>query len=178
MSLAARILGGVALLLLSLLLVGMLVPGRWEVEEHTTVAVTPDSVYDVVGRISAWSEWMPWPEESGAYAGPSFGPGASFHWDDPTYGTGRFTIVEALPPRSVTYRVEVEDGSIVTRGRIDLERIPDGGTTIRWLEEGAVGWNPLLGFVSLTLEDRQGAQLRAALEGLESHLESEATTSR
>lgn len=170
MSVLARILGGIALLFLTFLAVGLALPGRWEVEEAATVAVPPDSVSSVLTRPASWREWMAWPESGAELRGPSFGPGASFRWDDPTYGAGRFTITGAVPGRWLAYRVTVEDASMVVEGRLDLERAGEG-TRIRWSERGSVGWNPLLGYVALTMEDRQRTQLRSALEGLKRHLE-------
>lgn len=170
MQVFARILGGIGLLLVTLIAVGLVLPGRWEVEESATVRAAPDSVSSVLTRVASWREWMPWPESGAEFRGPRFGPGASFRWDDPTYGAGRFTITEAVPGRSLRYRVAVEDGSIAVEGRLRLEAA-DGGTRIRWTERGSVGWNPLLGYVALTMEDRQRAQLRTVLGELERYLE-------
>lgn len=170
MNVLGRVLGAVALLLLTVLGIGLVLPGRWQVEETATVAVSPDSVSRALGRPSSWREWMPWPESGAEFLGPSFGEGAGFRWDDPTYGSGRFTITESVPERSIRYRVSVEGGSILVRGHLRLEP-SDGRTRIRWVERGSVGWNPLLGFAALTMEDRQQEQLRNALRRLEEHLD-------
>ena len=170
MSVLARILGALALLLGIVLGIGFVVPGRWTVEESVAVSAPPDSVSRVLARPEAWREWMAWPETGAEPLGPSYGPGAGFRWDDPTYGSGRFVVLESAPGHSLRYRVTVEDGTIVVRGTLHLEPA-DTGTLVRWTERGQVGWNPLLGIAALTLEERQRTQLRGALEGLKAHLE-------
>lgn len=166
----ARIFGGIALLLLTLIGIGILLPGEWSAEATTRVGARPDSVYAVVAQVRSWPEWMPWPESGARFTGPSAGPGAEFHWDDEMYGTGSFSIEAAEPGRFLEYRVSVEDDAVVVRGRIEL-RPADGGTSIRWIEEGDAGWNPLVGFAALTQSDEQAAQLQETLDRLATHIE-------
>ena len=45
----------------------------------------------------------------------------------------------------------MEEGSLETRGRIQLEDTPSG-TNVRWSEEGAFGWNPLLAYFALGMD--------------------------
>jgi hypothetical protein len=59
----------------------------------------------------------------------------------------------------------VEDGSVRVEGRIGLAPVA-GGTRIRWSEKGDFGWNPLLGWTALGVEERQGRAIERALEGL------------
>lgn len=166
----ARIFGGIALLLLTVIGVGILLPGEWTVEAETVVQAPPDSVYEAVSRVRSWPEWMPWPESGAEFRGPSTGAGATFSWDDEVYGSGTFTIENAEPGRLLEYRVSVEDGAVVIRGRMEL-RSAEGGTEIRWTEEGDAGWNPLVAFAALTQGDDQAAQLQATLDRLADHVE-------
>lgn len=172
MNVLARVFGGIALLLLTFIGVGILLPGEWTVEARTVVGVAPDSVYSVITRVRSWPEWMPWPESGARFTGPPSGPGASFRWEDEVYGNGSFTIEDAAPGRSVEYRVSVEDDAVVVDGRMELQAV-EGGTEIRWREEGDAGWNPLVAFAALTREDDQATQLQQTLERLGAHLESE-----
>lgn len=169
MSVLARIFGLLALVLVVLVGVGFLLPARWEVERRTTIDASPADVYRAVRRVDRWRHWMAWPETGAEFVGPQYGPGASFRWDDPTYGSGRFTVVRAVPLRRVGYRVTVEGGSMVVRGELALE--PRGaGTALRWSERGDVGWNPLLRYTALFLDERQGEQIDRALGRLEAYL--------
>ena len=164
----ARVFGGIALLLLTFIGVGILLPGEWTVEAERVVRASPDSVYRTVSRVRAWPRWMPWPESGAEFTGPSAGAGATFSWNDPVYGSGTFTIRDADPGRYLEYRVSVEDGAVVILGRMDLTAT-DGGTEVRWIEEGDAGWNPLVAFAALTQGDDQAAQLQATLDRLAAH---------
>ncbi|MFP3947828.1 MAG: SRPBCC family protein [Gemmatimonadota bacterium] len=170
-SVLARVFGGVALLLLTFIGIGVLLPGEWTVEARTVVNVPPDSVYRELSRVGSWSEWMPWPESGAEFGGPPSGAGASFRWDDEVYGSGSFTIEDAATDRHVAYRVSVEDDAVVVHGRMELRPV-DEGTEIRWTEEGDAGWNPLVAFAALTQGDRQATQLQDTLDRLAAHLES------
>lgn len=169
----ARIFGGIALLLLTFIGVGILLPGEWTVEADTVVDAAPDSVYEAVSRIRSWPEWMSWPESGAEFSGPASGAGATFSWDDPVYGAGTFTIEDADPDRLLEYRVSVEDGAVMIHGRMEL-RSTDGGTEIRWTEEGDAGWNPLVALAVLTQGDDQAVQLQATLDRLAAHVEGRA----
>lgn len=170
MRVLARVLGGIALLLLAVLAIGEALPGRWHAEAEGSVDVAPDSVATVLARVRSWKAWMAWPETGAHFTGPAFGPGASFRWNDPTYGSGRFTITDSEPGRSVDYRVEVEGGSIRVKGRIGF-RSSSEGTRLQWTEDGSVGWNPLLGYVAMGMGERQTTQLEDALERLVSYIQ-------
>ncbi|MDX1567218.1 MAG: SRPBCC family protein [Longimicrobiales bacterium] len=169
-SVLARVFGGIALLLLTVIGIGLLLPGEWSVEARAVVSVPPDSVYGELSRVRSWPQWMPWPESGAEFDGPASGPGASFRWDDEVYGSGSFTIQDAVPGEHVTYRVSVEEDAVVVQGRMELRPV-DGGTEIRWTEEGDAGWNPLVAFAALTQGDRQESQLQDTLDRLASHLE-------
>lgn len=168
----ARVFGALALLLLIFVGVGLLLPGRWEVERRATIDAPPREVYRAISRIEGWPRWMAWPESGAEFAGPSRGPGATFRWDDPAYGSGRFVLVRSEPHRVVGYRVSVEEGSLTVRGTIVLEP-RDGATAVRWSERGQAGRNPILRYTALVLDERQGEQLGRAIRRLEAHLEGE-----
>lgn len=159
-----------ALLLLAFVAVGVLLPGRWSVQRAVTVGVSPDSAFAALRRAERWRSWMPWPEGAEAVGDSAAGPGAGFRWDDPLYGSGRFVLTETDAPRLVAYEVSVEEGTVRIRGRIRLEP-EDGGTRIEWSEAGDFGWNPILGYTALTMDERQGAQLEEVLARLRRDLE-------
>lgn len=170
MRLLRRVFAVAAGLLLLFLVVGVLLPGAWSVERTARIGAPPDSLHRLLSRPAAWQAWMPWPESGASFEGPERGPGAAFSWDDPTYGSGRFTLLESDAAGSLRYRVSVEDGSVETTGRIRLED-GDGGTRVRWTESGDFGWNPLLGYAALTVEERQGRALEDAMARLKEHVE-------
>jgi uncharacterized protein YndB with AHSA1/START domain len=162
--LAWKVSAAVALVLVSLLVAGLLLPGTWSAEASSTVEAPPETVYRLVASPRLWDEWAPWPEMEFRYEGPSAGVGALRTWDDPGAGAGSFTITEASPPHLVRYRVELE-GGFVTLGTFRLEAV-DGATHVTWSEEGDFGRNPLLGWTALSMARRHGDELGRRLRDL------------
>lgn len=166
MSLAVRFFGGGAVLLLLFLGIGFVLPGNWTVERQAVLPVPPEEVFPFLDSPEGWAEWTPWPESGAERSGPPRGTGSSRRWDDAEWGDGIFTITAAEPPRSIAYRVEVEEGSLVTEGSILLEPAHGDSTLARWVETGDFGWNPLLGWISLLMDRLQGREMERSLHRL------------
>lgn len=162
-----RILAAFAALLALFLGVGFALPGRWTVERSALVDAPPGRVFPWIDAPSAWRAWTPWPDTDLRAEGPERGAGAKVRWDDETWGEGAFTVTGSEPPRRVDYEVRVQEGSMVTRGRIVLEPA-GGGTRVTWREWGDFGWNPLLGYAALNMDRMQGAELEKGLARLDS----------
>ena len=168
---AGLFLGAVALLFGGLMIVGLLLPGGWEAERNIEIGASPEEVFPFLNSAARWEEWTPSPESGVELFGPAEGPGSGRRWDDPGYGQGEFVIAASRLPSEITYEVQVEDGAILIRGRIELEGAT-GGTRIRWREEGDFGWNPLLGYLAGRMSELQGAQLDTSLGSLKELIES------
>lgn len=160
------VVGGILLVVLA---IGVLLPGEWAADASTVIAAPPEEVHPHLERAASWTEWTPSPESGYEYFGPEEGEGSGRRWDDPGYGSGEFVVTRSDPPVLVEYEVEVEEGSIRIRGRLEVEPA-DGGSRIRWREEGDFGWNPLLGYVAGRMQEMQAEQLGASLEALDEAL--------
>ena len=69
----------------------------------------------------------------------------------------------------MTYEVRVEEGSLITRGRLALT--PEGSETrVDWVEAGDFGWNPVLAFMALGMERMQGREMEKSLNALRARL--------
>ncbi len=164
-----RIVGAAAVLLVLFLVVGYLLPGRWSVERSHRIAAEPAEIFPYLNTVALWDAWTPWAEVEAEPVGPPAGVGAGREWNDPRYGQGSFRITGSDPDREVRYRVSVEEGSAVIRGRIRLDPEPQG-TVVRWTEEGDFGGNPLLGWTALFVGDDQGRALEESLRRLDEAL--------
>ena len=162
-----RVLATLAGLLGLFLVVGLALPGTWTVERSATLEAAPERVFAFVDAPAAWRAWTAWPDVALESEGPERGEGARVRWDDETWGDGVFTITGSAAPREVAYEVRVQEGSMVTRGRIRLEPA-DGGTRVTWSESGDFGWNPLMGYAALGMDRMQGAELEKGLARLDS----------
>lgn len=160
-----KVLSAAAALLVAVLLVGFLLPDRWEVERSTVIAAAPAEVFSWLDDPRRWDAWAPLGEVQATFSGPARGPGATRSWDHPELGDGVFTILSTVADREVRYRVLVQDSSLVTDGTLRLE--PAGSSTrVTWTERGDFGPNPLLGFMGLGMDRIQGAQMEGSLARL------------
>ncbi|MDE2975835.1 MAG: SRPBCC family protein [Gemmatimonadota bacterium] len=174
----AVVAGALALLAVAFVLAGILLPGTVEVTRTVDIEATPEAVFPLLDDLEAWVEWTPWGAVESRLEGPAAGAGARRVWDDPELGSGSLALVESRPPRGtpgrgrpgVDYLVEVEGGTIRFRGTITVESRP-GGSLVTWTERADLGWNPLLGWTALGMEESQGRQLRDGLDRLKALLE-------
>jgi len=83
---------------------------------------------------------------------------------------GSLTLVGSRPPSGVDYEVEVEDGAIRFEGTISVAATADG-SVVTWTERADLGWNPLLGWTALTMDESQGRQLQESLDRLKERVE-------
>ena len=146
--------------------VGFALPGTWQATSSRTLPLAAVDVYPYLASVEGWSRWTPMPFVEGDVSGPFEGPGARLRWDDPQWGQGEWALTEADPPRSMSYEVAVEQGSLRTWGRVELADAPQG-TRITWTERGDFGWNPLLSWMALGMERMQGSEMQKSLDELE-----------
>lgn len=152
-----------SVLLLVLLTVGALLSGEWTAMHAVDIDAPPEEIWPHVADLARWGEWAPIGEVEAELSNPSTGPGATRAWDDAAWGQGVVTILSASAPRELTYDVSVEEGSLQTTGTLALDARSDGTTLVTWTEAGNFGWNPLLAWFALGMEERQGAQLAVGL---------------
>jgi len=164
-SFGTLILGGGGALLILFLLVGWLLPQRWEAEATAHIAAPASAVYPLIDSPEGWRQWTPWPESGTQRSGPDRGTGATLSWDDPELGAGSFAIVGGSEPARVDYAVRVDGGALRTDGTLSLT--PEaGGVRVDWREEGDLGWNPLMGYWALSLSRAQSEELAKGLDRL------------
>jgi len=165
-SFSVWILGGGALVLALFLLIGYLLPGRWKADASHVIARSPEALMPYLDSPEGWQEWTPWPEYGVERTGPERGAGARIAWDNLDLGTGSFTI-DAVRPDGVQYSVDVEEGTMLSKGTVTLTPV-DGGVRVDWHEEGDFGWNPLMGYWALRMERAQGREMDKGLLRLDS----------
>ena len=170
MSIAARILGTLAGLLILLLVVGLLLPGSWEARWEADFPAPPEEVFPFLDEPYRWTLWMPFPPSGVETFGPEAGPGAGIRWKDPHYGEGEFRIVESEANARVVYEVSLEGGALQIRGALTLQREGDEARLV-WQEWGDFGWNPLLGYTARGMARSQSRAMASSLENLRELLE-------
>jgi hypothetical protein len=166
LSIGPKILGTGALLLLSFLLVGYLLPGSWEADATHVVPSSADAVLPYLDSPEGWTQWTPWAENGVTRSGPERGAGAQLAWDDPELGSGSFTLV-AVRPERVEYAVDIGEGAMRSTGFVALTPASDG-IRVDWHEEGDLGRNPLMGYWALSMGRAQSEELAKGLARLDS----------
>ncbi len=162
--------GILALLAGGFVLVGILLPGTVEVTRSVEIEAAPEDVFPLLDDLGRWAEWTPWGEVESRLDGPSTGVGARRVWDDSGMGSGSLTLVGSRPPARVDYEVEVEGGAIRFAGTISVAA-KAGGSVVTWTERADLGWNPLMGWTALTMDESQGRQLEESLARLKARVE-------
>jgi effector-binding domain-containing protein len=127
-----KILIGLAVLIVALLLVGFLLPGKMEVSRSISVNAPVENVFDEFNDVKKWQEWQYWntlekPGEMAlTYGEKTEGIGAWYSWDGKNTGKGKITITESVPNKSVASSIEFT-GSGTAVGLYTVE--PEGEST-------------------------------------------------
>ncbi|HCR04060.1 MAG TPA: hypothetical protein DIU18_02595 [Gemmatimonadetes bacterium] len=165
LSFPLKVLSSAIVLLMLALLIGFLLPSRWDVERSAVVSAPPAAVFPWLDNPQRWDQWAPLGEVIATFSGPPRGAGASRRWTHPEVGDGVFTILSTILDREVRYRVEVQGGRMVTEGTLRLS-VEGTGTRVTWQEQGDFGRNPLLGYLARSMDRMQGAQMEGSLARL------------
>ncbi|HSG49366.1 MAG TPA: SRPBCC family protein, partial [Longimicrobiales bacterium] len=98
-----------AIILLSFVVIGLLLPGSWHAERTRLVAAPVEEVFPYLEDLTLWQEWSSMGQVEGTLSDPPRGPGSTLTWDDPQWGAGEFRLTGVTPLREVRYEVAVED---------------------------------------------------------------------
>lgn len=164
-----RLLGGLAIVLVVLALVGFLLPANYKVERSVVIAAPPERIYPLIATPRRWKEWSMWnrrdPAMAMTYFGPKAGAGAGWSWDSQSEGKGRMTLVSADPARGMTYALFFPDDDMTTAGEMRLEPQANG-TRVTWTDAGRFGNNPLMHYMASAMDRMVGPDFEAGLANL------------
>lgn len=169
MKILLRTLGGLAALVLLLVLVAFFLPQKYRVERTAVVQARPEIVFAQIGDLRAWKNWSVWHERDPAmkvsYSDQPTGVGAWSQWESKTEGNGKMTITSYEPPRAAKYRLEFPDMGMISTGELTLK--PDGGgVRVVWSSEGDLGMNPMNRWFGLFLDGMIGPDFEKGLSKL------------
>ena len=72
----AKIFGGIAILLIILILVGFLRPAHWTAEASVEAHLDPAIIFTYLNDLEKWDEWTIWSDIDSEVTDPSHGEGA------------------------------------------------------------------------------------------------------
>jgi hypothetical protein len=173
MKILLRILGGLAVLVLLLVLVAFVLPRQYRIERAAVIKAKPEAVLAQVADLRAWKNWGAWQERDPgmklSYSTPSAGVGAWSAWESAKEGNGKMTIT-AQSPSVVTYTLEFPDMGMKSEGAMTLAA--DGaGTRVTWTDAGDLGMNPMSRWFGLFLDKMIGPDFERGLANLKKLLE-------
>ncbi len=170
-----KILIGLAVLIVALLLIGFLLPGKMEVSRSISVNAPVENVFDEFNDLKKWQEWQYWNslEKPGemtlTFGEKTEGTGATYSWDGKNTGKGTVTIVESVPNKSVASEIEFT-GSGKANGLYTTESEGDGTkATMNFTFDN--GMNPIGRWFSLFMKGEIEKAFDFGLSKIKEHAE-------
>ncbi len=169
MKLLLRLLGGLAALVLLLVLIAFVLPRHFHIERAAVIQAAPDTVYSHVGDLRQWQKWTAWherdPQMKLSFSENTAGVGAWSAWESETEGNGKMTITANEPPHHVRYTLEFPDFGMVSTGSVSVEPAT-GGVRVVWISEGDLGLNPMNRWFGLWMDGMVGGDFEHGLAKL------------
>jgi len=169
MKLLLKLLGGLAVLVLVLVLVAFLLPRHYRVERATVIRAPIAKVYPQLADLRAWRNWGVWferdPGMKVSYSDAVATVGAWSAWESPKEGNGKATLTAVAPDRLV-YRLEFPDFGMKSEGTFVLEPQGDAAVRVVWSDAGDLGLNPMSRWMGLFFDGMLGPDFEAGLAKL------------
>lgn len=173
MKIVLKILGGLALLVLLLVIVAFVLPRQYHVERSLVMKTPPEAVIAQVADLSSWKNWGAWQERDPgmklSYSTPTSGVGAWSSWESAKEGNGKMTITE-ITPQKVAYLLEFPDYGMTSNGAIEV-RPGEAGVLVVWTDSGDLGMNPMNRWFGLFFDKLIGPDFERGLSNLKAILE-------
>lgn len=169
MKIVLKLLGGLAVLVLVLLVVAFLLPRTYRIERTIVIKAKPEVVFAQIVDLRAWKNWGSWhakdPAMKLSYSEKSTGVGAWSAWESKSEGNGKMTITAVEPAKSATYLLEFPDMGMQSNGSMVLQPA-DAGVKVVWVDAGDLGMNPLSRWFGLFLDGMIGPDFEKGLANL------------
>jgi len=166
MKLVLKLIGGLAVLLLLLVLIAFFLPRRYRVERSTVIHAPSDAVFAQFGDLRAWKNWGAWQERDPGmkltYSEKTVGIGAWSAWESKSEGNGKMTITAFEPGKSTAYVLEFPEMNMASQGSMTLQPA-DGGVKVVWADAGDLGLNPMHRWFGLFLDKMIGPDFERGL---------------
>jgi len=167
MTILLKVLGGLAVLVLVLVVVSFFMPKTYRVERTVVIRAKPEAVFPLLADLKQWSAWGVWyerdPAMTIAYSPVTTGVGAFSDWKSKTQGNGKATVTAVVPLKSVTYTLEFPDNGMKGVGVLALNPTEDGALRVSTTMSGDLGMNPMMRLMGPFLDKMIGPDFEAGL---------------
>ena len=170
-----RIVLAVVVLIVVLVGVSYLLPGRYKVERSLTMKSKPETVYPIISDLKTWNSWTAWndrrfPDMKQTFSGADSGQGARMNWDGKDVGQGALEILKSIPADGIEYTLDLDNGQFQSNGSIKM-KLTNEGLQVTWVNEGELGMNPLNRYFGLFMEYFMANDLETGLRNLKNATE-------
>ena len=170
MNLIKRLLLSVMSLIVILILGSFFLPQKQHVARNVEISAPATKIYPYLADPKLFSQWSPWskidPDMKVQYVGSASGEGAGMTWqsDQPSVGTGSWTIIKAVENESLDVKMDFGDQGAATSF---FKLKPNGlKTTITWGFDTDAGMNPIMRYMGLLMDKMVGTEYAKGLEEL------------
>lgn len=174
MKLLLKLIGGLAVLVLLLVLVAFLFPRTYQIERSLVIKAKPEAVFAQFADLRAWKNWGAWQERDPGmkmtYSPKSDAVGSWSAWESKSEGNGKMTITSVEPARRVVYDLEFPDMGTKSVGSMTLQPA-EGGVKVIWVDAGDLGMNPINRWFGLFLDRLIGPDFEKGLANMKRRVE-------
>lgn len=169
MNLLKRCLIALLFLVVLLMIIGMFLPSKFDVQRSVTIDKRASEIYPFIVDLKRWKDWGVWferdPNMVVTYSGPSNGLGMKSSWVSAQEGSGEMTITALSKNQSVTYDLYFPDFDMGSTGQLILTE-SGGSTTVTWQDAGDVGSNPVNRYFAMMMDSLIGPDFEKGLKNL------------
>lgn len=169
-----KIILGLLALVVILVLLGFLMPGKIEVSRSIAINAPAEYSFEEVNNLQNWEKWSYWHSLDTTmqleYSTPRLGAGAFYVWKSEAMGNGKATIIESIPNQSVKVDLDFMDQG-TAQGWYTFE--PEGeGTKVTMGFTTDFGMNPIGRLMGPFLKSEMNKAFDYGLEKLKALAES------
>ena len=156
-------------------------PNTYRVQRSKQIAAPPEIIFDQLDDFRSWGAWSPWEKMDGqmkkSFSGPEQGKDSSYAWEgNDKVGTGKMTITDIEPPKSLAYRLEfIKPFAAVATSDFKIEPASEGSSDVTWTMTGNNNFVSKVFGVFFDMDKAIGADFERGLAELERVAEAEAT---
>lgn len=166
---------GLSVAIITVSLVGFLLPSSYHVERAISIDAATPEVYATISDLNTWPDWSPWqkgddPTLVYTFTGGAGTPGSTMSWQGENVGDAAITLTQTNPTDGVFYTLAARDAPLA-EGKIRFLDKGEERTRVAFEYTATLGWNPVLRFAGLFAEGKVGPEFEAALLRLKNRLE-------
>jgi len=149
-----KVLLGILGIVVVLVIIGFFLPSTIEVSKSISINAPAANAFDEVNNLEKWNNWSYWndlykDDMKQTFGDVRSGVGGWYSWEGKEAGTGKITITESIPDKSVQADLNFMDqGTAKAWYNFEPE---DEGTKLTMGFSSDLGWNPMMRWVGLLL---------------------------